>query len=114
MPLSALFDAYFTFANWNLLWYCALATAVLCWRQLLSREVAPLTCVVAGGLMFLLVGFSFSQAGAWVEDQSTVNRATLHLAPLVAIWMLVTLRTWYASRVQALPASQAGSVADAA
>jgi hypothetical protein len=105
MPWSALFDAYFTFANWNLLWYCALATAVLAWRQLLSREVAPLTCVVAAGLMFLLVGFSFSQAGAWVEDQSTVNRATLHLAPLVAVWMLVALRAFHASRMQPRPGS---------
>jgi hypothetical protein len=104
MPWAALFDAYFTFANWNLLWYFAIATAILGWRQLLSREVAPFTCVVAAGLMFLLVGFSFSQAGAWVEDQSTVNRATLHLAPLVAVWMLITLRAFHASRAQPVPA----------
>lgn len=94
LPWGALFDAYFSFGNWNLLWYCAVATAVLASRQLLSREVAPLTCIVAAGLVFLLVGFAFSNAGAWVEDQSTVNRATLHLAPLVAVWMLVALRAW--------------------
>ena len=98
MPWGALFDAYFSFANWNLLWYCAVAAAVLGWRQLLSRDVAPLTCVVAAGLLFLLVGFAFTNAGAWVEDQSTVNRATLHLAPLIAVWVLVTLRAWYTAR----------------
>ena len=95
MPWNALFDAYFSFGNWNLLWYCAVAAAVLGWRQLLARDVAPLTCIVAAGLMFLFIGFAFTNAGAWVEDQSTVNRATLHIAPVVVVWVLVVLRAWY-------------------
>jgi hypothetical protein len=107
MPWNALFDAYFSFGNWNLLWYCALATAVLGWRQLLSRDVAPFTCVIAAGLMFLFVGFAFSNAGLWVEDQSTVNRATLHLAPLIVVWMLVTLRAWHVARSEREPALEA-------
>ena len=106
MPWGALFDAYFSYGNWHLLWYFALATAVLGWRQLLSREVAPFTCVVTAGLMFLFVGFAFTNAFLWVEDQSTVNRATLHLAPLIVVWMLVTLRAWYVSRTAAAPALQ--------
>lgn len=80
--------------NWNLLWYGALAVAVLARRHLLSREVAPYTAMVAAGLMFLLFGFAFTSARAWVEDQSTVNRATLHLAPLVIVWMLLSFRAW--------------------
>ena len=94
MPWNGLFDAYFSFGNWNLLWYCAVATVALAWRQLLSREVAPWSCLIAAGLMFLFVGFAFTNAGAWVEDQSTVNRATLHLAPLVVAWMFIALRAW--------------------
>ncbi len=94
LPWNALFDAYFSLGNWNLLWYCAVATTALGWRQLLSRDVAPFTCVVAAGVMFLFIGFAFTNAGVWVEDQSTVNRATLHLAPLIVVWMLVTLRAW--------------------
>ena len=107
MPWNALFDAYFSFGNWNLLWYCAVAAAALGWRQLLARDVAPLTCVVAAGLMFLFVGFAFTNAGQWVEDQSTVNRATLHLAPLIVAWILVTLRAWYTARGGALAPSEA-------
>jgi hypothetical protein len=107
MPWNALFDAYFSFGNWNLLWYFALATAVLGWRHLLSREVAPFTCIVAGGLMFLFVGFAFTNAFLWVEDQSTVNRATLHLAPLIVVWMLVTLRAWYFAHSEREPALEA-------
>lgn len=106
MPWNALFDAYFSFGNWNLLWYFALASALLGWRQLLSREVAPFTCIVAGGLMFLFVGFAFTNAFLWVEDQSTVNRATLHLVPLIVVWMLVTLRAWYVARGAPAPALQ--------
>jgi len=100
MPWGSLVDAYFSFGNWNLLWYFAVVTALLGGRQLLTRDVAPLTCVVAGGLLFLFVGFAFTNAFLWVEDQSTVNRATLHLAPLIVVWMLVTLRAWRAARVE--------------
>jgi hypothetical protein len=94
MPWRALFEAYFAFGNWNLLWYGALAVAVLARRHLLSREVAPYTAIVAAGLMFLLFGFAFTNARLWVEDQSTVNRATLHLAPLIIVWMLLAFRAW--------------------
>jgi len=89
---GALFDAYFSYANWHLLWYAAVATALLGWRHLLDREVAPFTLAVASGLLFLFIGFAFTHAGQWVEDQSTVNRATLHLAPLVVVWMFACLR----------------------
>lgn len=106
MPWNALFDAYFSFANWNLLWYCAVATAALAWRQLLTRDVAPWTCAIAAGLVFLFVGFAFTNAGVWVEDQSTVNRATLHLAPLVVLWMFVALRAWRDSTVTPAPGAQ--------
>jgi cytochrome b561 len=68
--------------------------AVLARRHLLSREVAPYTAMVAAGLMFLLFGFAFTSARMWVEDQSTVNRATLHLAPLIIVWMLLSFRAW--------------------
>jgi len=37
---------------------------------------------------------AFTNASAWVEDQSTVNRATLHIAPLVVVWIFVGMRAW--------------------
>jgi hypothetical protein len=95
LPWSALADAYLMFGNWNLLWYGLLAIAVLGWRDLLAPGIASLTVIVAAGIMFLFFGFAFTNAGAWVEDQSTVNRATLHLAPLLVVWMMLTLRSWF-------------------
>lgn len=94
MPWRGLTEAYFDFANWHLLFYGMLAVALLGWRQLLSRELAPLTIIVAAGLAFLMFGFAFTNARLWVEDQSTVNRATLHLAPLIVVWMVMTFRAW--------------------
>ena len=103
MPWSGLADAYFAFANWHLLFYGALAITVLGWRQLLQPAVAPLTIIVGFGIAFLLFGFAFTNARVWVEDQSTVNRATLHLAPLIVIWMMVAFRTWAESFVRRNP-----------
>ena len=98
MPWSALAEAYFAFGNWHLLWYGCVAIAILGWRQLLSPAVAPYTLFVAAGLLFLMFGFAFTNARLWVEDQSTVNRATLHLAPLAIVWMLVAFRAWSQAR----------------
>lgn len=103
MPWNGLAEAYFMFANWHLLFYGALAVALLAWRRLLSPELAPLTLIVAAGLAFLMFGFAFTNARAWVEDQSTVNRATLHLAPLIVVWMVLAFRAWSLPRSPAQP-----------
>ena len=102
-PWRGLSDAWFAFGNWHLLWYGAIAVGVLGWRQLFERELAPLTLVVGSGLLFLFFGFSFTNAAQWVADQSTVNRATLHLAPLVVVWMALVFRRW--SEVEAAGAA---------
>ncbi|HLW13323.1 MAG TPA: hypothetical protein VKU81_11550 [Casimicrobiaceae bacterium] len=111
MPWNGLSEAYFTFANWHLLFYGALAVALLGWRHLLSRELAPLTIIVAAGVAFLVFGFAFTNARLWVEDQSTVNRATLHLAPLIVVWMLMAFREW--SLAQATPNIARGTMSAA-
>jgi hypothetical protein len=113
MPWSGLTEAYFMFANWHLLFYGALGVAVLAWRRLLSPELAPLTLIVAAGLAFLVFGFAFTNARQWVEDQSTVNRATLHLAPLIAIWMVLAFRAWAAARMPADAAYRPAHAAEA-
>jgi hypothetical protein len=113
MPWGGLMRAYFAFANWHLLFYAASALPALGWRHLLARELAPLTLVVAAGFAFLLFGFAFTNARVWVEDQSTVNRATLHLAPLIAIWTLMVFRAWARSQASAARGGTAGEAAAA-
>jgi hypothetical protein len=103
----ALGDSYFLLGNWHLLWYGVLAAALLAWRQLLAPAVAPLTVIVAAGLLFLFVVFGFTNARAWVADQTTVNRATLHLAPLMVVFVILAFRSfsdrWTAAHVKAVP-----------
>jgi len=95
---GALADSYFLLGNWHLLWYGAIAAALIGWRQFMSPRLAPLTMVIAAGSVFLFFVFAFTNARAWVVDQTTVNRATLHLAPLVAVWMLAVFRAWVQDR----------------
>jgi hypothetical protein len=92
----ALAESYFVYGNWNLLWYGALMAALLAGRRLLAPPLAALTTIVACGLLFLFVVFGFSDARAWVTDQTTVNRATLHLAPLLAVFMVLAFRAFAA------------------
>ena len=101
MPWSGLTEAYFTFANWHLLFYGVVAMALLTGRRALAQPLMPLTLIVAAGFAFLMFGFAFTNARQWVEDQSTVNRATLHLAPLIVVWMILAFRAWADDRAKA-------------
>jgi hypothetical protein len=89
---QSIVDAYFLYANWHLLWFTVAAAALLGGRQLFALDVAPLSATLVLGFLFLFAGFAFTNAAAWVEDQTTVNRATLHLAPLAVVWLMLVYR----------------------
>jgi len=53
--------------------------------------------------------FAFTNARDWVTDQTTINRATLHLAPLVVVlgallWRELAAATQPAAPVTPVPA----------
>jgi hypothetical protein len=111
---DALVYSFLLYDNWHLLWYGAIAVALLGWRQAMAPGVAPLTVVVAGGTLFILFVLLFTNARDWLSDQTTVNRATLHLAPLVAVWMLVVFRAWAQTlRGPEMPPTRAAEVGEA-
>ncbi len=93
-PWGALFDSLFMLGSWNILWYGVVAGAAFGARDWLAPRIAPLTMLVAAGVLFLFVVFAFTNARAWVETQTTINRAVLHLAPLIVAWTMVTFRAW--------------------
>jgi hypothetical protein len=90
----ALAETHFLLANWHLLWYAVIAAALLAWRQLVSPRLAPLTAIAAAAALFLVVVFSFTNARDWVTGQTTVNRATLHVAPLAAVFAVLAFRAF--------------------
>jgi hypothetical protein len=108
MPL---WQNYYEFANWHLLWYLLPALALLNYRRLLRPPLVSGTVTVAGGFGFLFVVFSFSNAAAWVADYSTVNRATLHLAPLLVFYMLALAHAAVSARARGVASQEARSVA---
>jgi len=91
---AALGESLFVLGNWHLLWYGALAALLLARRQLVAPALLPLTFVIASGALFLFVALAFTNARAWVTDQTTVNRATLHLAPLGVVFMMLAFRAF--------------------
>jgi hypothetical protein len=68
--------------------------------------------MVATGLAFLLVVFTLTSAEMWVRDFSTVNRATLHLVPLLTYYVLELAHTAIDTLRPAPPVAPAPLAAD--
>jgi hypothetical protein len=97
-PWNGLFESLFMLGTWNLLWYGILAVAIIGVREWLGPKIAPMTMLVGAGLLFLFFVFAFTNARAWVESQTTVNRALLHLVPLLVVWAMLVFRAWAQKR----------------
>ena len=92
---QALVDSLFLLGNWNLLWYAVVAGAIVARSELRTPALVSLSATVGAGALFLVVAFSFTNARNWVTDQTTVNRALLHLAPLALVWTILILHAWF-------------------
>lgn len=97
---AALADSLFLLGNWHLLWYAVIAAALVGWQVLRAPALAPLSITVASGLLFLIVAFAFTNARNWVTDQTTINRAVLHLAPLALVWTILVVDAWLHQRIR--------------
>lgn len=95
---EGLADSFFLLGNWNLLWYVAIACAIVMWRELASRPMLPLSLTLGIGFLFLAVVFAFTNARDWVSNQTTINRAVLHIAPLVCVWIVLLSTRWLGRR----------------
>jgi len=83
----------FAFGNFHLLWYLLPLVVVAAWREALALKATSIA--LAAGFGFLLWTFLFTQAGDWVVDYTTVNRALLHIAP--AATAFAALLAWRAA-----------------
>ncbi len=99
---DAVVESWFVFANWNLLWFGVLGAALLGRRQLLSARLTPLTLIIASGVVFVLASLFFPPGWLLRVDPVNLNRATLHIAPLATIWMVLLFCEWSGLRRKSL------------
>jgi hypothetical protein len=102
---------FFAMGNWHLFWYLFVATLALCLKKLWWPRNDAHTALVAYGFVFLASVFYFSMAGEWVSDFSTVNRAIIHMLPVVAFYMLILLRYAFPDWLHTPPPRHARHVA---
>jgi hypothetical protein len=50
--------------------------------------------VIVAGTVFLFVVVTFTNVSAWVADRTTVSRATLHFAPVAAVFSALAFRAF--------------------
>jgi len=81
--------------NWHLLFYLAVAALLVFLPRLFAPAYRAMTVAVCSALAFILAIFFFTHVGAWVEDYTVINRALLHLVPMLLFYMMVLF--WEAS-----------------
>ncbi|MCR4298765.1 MAG: hypothetical protein NUV75_08460, partial [Gallionella sp.] len=77
--------------NWHLLFYLAVVTLLLSLPRLLASAYRAMTVAVGTALVFILTIFFFTQTSIWVEDYTVINRALLHLVPMLMFYVMVLL-----------------------
>ena len=86
----------FAFGNFHLLWYLLPLVLAAGWRELVALKAT--TIALLAGFGFLLWTFLFTQAGDWVVDYTTVNRALLHIAPALTAYAALVAWRWAVAR----------------
>lgn len=82
----------FVMDNWHLFWYVFIALWLLALTRLLSAPLRVMTVLVLTDFYFLAIVFFLSPAHVWVADFSTLNRALLHIVPMLMFYMMVLYR----------------------
>jgi hypothetical protein len=91
---STLHENLFLFANWHLLWYGLIGITLLAWRHMAASALAPLTAIVAAALCMVLLLFLFPTLRGWLIDPPTFERATLGIAPVLVVFVVLSFRAF--------------------
>ena len=78
--------------NWHLLWYLVAVALVLSFPRLLAPSFRSMTVLLLSAVSFLAVVFFFTHVQAWAEDYTTINRALLHMVPMLLFYVMVLFR----------------------
>lgn len=78
--------------NWHLMgWLILLLLPVALWRGIRDATLLPAALVVMLGMVFLVVVFFFTSHYRSAVDSTTINRATFHLLPALALFCFIAL-----------------------
>lgn len=87
--LPQVLSTLFALPNWHLLWFALpVVLAMRAGRLVRDRGDTAVAAFLALGFSFLFVLFFFTDASAWAENLTSVNRVLLHVAPLTAWWLV--------------------------
>ncbi|MDP4030344.1 MAG: hypothetical protein Q8P42_15420 [Gallionella sp.] len=84
-----LWDNLAVLDNWHLLFYLAAAALLAFLPRLFAPAYRAMTVAVGSALAFILAIFFFTHVSAWVEDYTVINRALLHLVPMLLFYVMV-------------------------
>ena len=90
-----LWDNLAVLDNWHLLFYLVAAALLLSLPRLFAPAYRAMTMLVVAALVFVLTIFFFTHVSAWIEDYTVINRALLHLVPMLLFYVMVLF--WEAS-----------------
>ncbi len=87
---QAFWKHYLIRDNWHLFaWIFPLALVYGIFRSGLSQRLLPATLLVAEAFLFLFITFFFTYHYAAALDGTTINRATLHMVPMLFFYLLL-------------------------
>lgn len=83
-------ESMYLLPNWSLLWYLTPLVLAWRWRRLRSPGLGMAAGALWLGWLFHFLLFFFTDAAAWAENLTSLNRLLLHLAPL-QVYLLTRL-----------------------
>jgi len=101
---SPLWDNLVVLDNWHLLFYLVAAALFLSLPRLFAPAYRAMTVVVGAALVFILTVFFFTQTSIYVESYTVVNRALLHLVPMLLFYVMVLF--WEATNLPVITTAE--------
>lgn len=77
--------------NWHLMFYLLPAALAVSLPRLIGPAYRAMTTLVMTAIAFIAVVFFFTHVSAWVKDYTVVNRAILHMVPMLMFYAMVLL-----------------------
>ncbi len=90
---QAFLDSFWVLDNWNLFWYLWVGVFVLCLQHLFCKPyLTASTTLVAMAFAFIFLVFFFTKRYVWALHYTQINRAVLHMIPLLMFYAFILLQ----------------------